>query len=142
MQKCSNKSIQRTKTLKTCSKHLLTKNTHSLAPTNVIKSHSHASTHTYTHSSGTQPHSWGPASSTPTKLAQFLIVRGGNAAAAVDIAGPVLHHLPGALQSEGPAFDSVALRLHLPDGLPSPASAGQSSLSVPSPTAFRVLGVL
>lgn len=106
------------------------------------ETHSHASTHTYTHSSGTQPHSWGPASSTPTKLAQFLIVRGENAAAAMDIAGPVLHHFPGALQSEGPAFDSVALRLHLPDGLPSPASAGQSSLSVPSPTAFRVLGVL
>ena len=88
-------------------------------------------THTHTHSLGTQPHSWEPASSTPTKLAQFLIVQGGNAAAAMGIAGSVLHHPPGALQSEGPALDSVALHLHLP-ALPSQPSLCRPNLSVPS----------
>ena len=37
VQKCSNKKIQITNTLKKCSKHLLAKNAHSLAPTNVMK---------------------------------------------------------------------------------------------------------
>lgn len=60
--------------------------------------------HTHTHSLGTQPHSWGPASSTPTKLAQFLLVRGGNAAAAMDMAGPVLHHAPWGSAIRGACF--------------------------------------
>ena len=94
------------------------------------ETHSHASTHTHTHWAH-NPIPGDQLAAPLTKLAQFLIVRGGNAASAMDIAGPILHHPPGALQSEGPAFDSVALRLHLP-AWPSQPSFCRPNLSVPS----------
>lgn len=85
--------------------------------------HKHASVHTY---SGAQPHSWGPASCAPTRLAQLLMMRGRNATAAVHAASPVFH-----LPSGGPALGSVAPGLcHLPQ--PSQPSLCRPTLPDPS----------